>query len=139
MYHPKIRAANEASLSSGSVMRTYPKILAFLGTVLGTIALLPAAAQASPVPLGHCGSNLICFWSGTNFSGTKVQLGTVVGGPASCSGNGLGVQAKSIENNSGHPYKVFSDNNCVTKVGDIFTYTANNNTSSPSWKSFKGY
>lgn len=119
-------------------MRTYRKVLAVLGAVLSGIALSPAIAKAAPVPLGHCPSDLICFWTGTNFSGTKMQWAFIGGHPNDdCKTTGLSRQAKSIENNTPYTFSVYSTIGCVTKVGTIYPRTANNNTSSPAWVTYK--
>jgi len=114
----------------------YRKISAFLVTALSVIALIPAPAQAAPVPLGHCYVNKICFWSGTNFRGSEISFYIPPSGLVrECTDSGINGQVKSIENNTNYSFEVFNRSICTgaTKVGTIYPKTANNNTSSPSW------
>jgi hypothetical protein len=116
----------------------YRKILASVAAALSVTVLTSVPAQASPVALGHCSVGNICFWSGTNFSGTKKVFYVNVGGSGSCADTGLSGQAKSIENNSTVAFDVYKNYVCAAgnRVGTIYAKTANDNTSSPAWVTF---
>jgi hypothetical protein len=91
-------------------------IVAAFAVLLGLVMVAPASAHvesrmSGPTP--HCGSNIVCWYSQTNFTGRIWSANPQA--PGTCldmTGRG-GPQAESVANASGFPQRFWSNHNCT--------------------------
>ena len=89
--------------------------------------LVPGVAHASEQTTAHCGSNIVCWYTGVNFGGQASAWTPIASGDCLTFADHFASVGESAGNGSDYPARFWSNGNCtgISKVVNAQTENPN--------------